>query len=80
MRISRLVDGLARTSRLASGHCMRSPTPPCRARFLPSHSLGLNEVCDYGTRALAEALMANVTLTTLMYVSGCGVAVVKKQM
>ena len=28
MRISRLVDGLARRSRLASGPCMRSPTPP----------------------------------------------------
>ncbi len=79
MRFSRLVDGLARTSRLANGPCMRSPTPPwCRAYFSSSCSLGVNEVGADGASALAEALKANTTLTTLGYVSGCGVALVKK--
>ena len=70
MRMSRLVDGLARTSRLASGPCMRSPTPPrCRARCSPSRSLERNNVGADGARALAEALKANTTLTDLSYVS-----------
>ncbi len=66
MRISRLVGGLAGTSRLASGPCMRSPAPPlCRARSSPSCSLAYNNVGADGARALAEALKANTTLTAL---------------
>ena len=73
------MDGFARTSRLASGPCMRSPTPPgCRARCSPSRSLQGNNVGDDGARALAEALKANTTLTSLEYVSWFSFAVVKK--
>ncbi len=45
--------------------------------FLTSRSVWKNNVGADGARALAEALKANTTLTSLKYVSGFGVAVVK---